>query len=336
VKEKRDPTHRSPAHDSAADRRPEVSAYFLERLLREAYLDSGVLELPADISLSNLRDAWEAKRRASVRDVPREQAQELAYQALESEDADRAAHLAQAALEIDPDCVDALAVMALVTAEDPEDLLAQLQHAVQVAEDELSEEFFAEFMGDFHAEVIVRPYLRVLRQLAAAQWGAGRRFDAVATYELLLELDQKDHLSAATELLACYLEMGEVFRARETLALYGDEEDALDCWAGVLTAFLEGAGKEAETALERARERNLAAEAYLSGARGTPTTPEPWFEPGSEREAVVIGQVLGAAWAAHAEARRWLREATGETGEEPDGGADAGAGADRAADQDGT
>ena len=283
-----------------------TSPFVLERLLREAHLAADADETAVVPGANIELHAWQTGRTESLRDNPAEQAQELAYQAMESDDSQRAGELARQALNLDAGCVDALVVQALVTAETSDDLLAQLEHAVRVAEDALGEEFLAEYMGDLHAEVIARPYLRALRQLADAQWEAGRRLDGVALLENLLELDQSDHDGHAVVLLACYLEMGEVHRARLLVDEQGADDDALFQWAAALVAYLEGSYAAAEAALARARQLNAGAVPYLTGEREPPLEYEPFYTPGEESEAVVIGQVLAPAWAAHSAALLWL------------------------------
>lgn len=302
-----DPRSRDTAKAGAGRPAPRpASPFVLERLLREAFLQAGRLDLPAVEELEADRERWEASRAASLRELPREGAQELAYQAMEADDADRTAALVSEALVLDAACVDALTLKALLTAEDDDDLLAQLEHTARVAEDELGEEFFAEFIGDCFAEVMARPYLRVLRQLAEAQWHAGRRFDAVATLENLLELDEDDHQGHALVLLSHYLEMGEVCRSRDLLEDYSLGNEALYRWAEALVDFLEGKQREADVALAAAKQLNALAAPYLTGEKETPPYLEPWCEPSSTNEAVVIAQVLAPAWAAHSAARLWL------------------------------
>jgi tetratricopeptide (TPR) repeat protein len=306
----------SPGHDGAASigtggeggflASPAVSPYALERLLRAAYLQAGLLGDPGEVELRSDPTSLKQSRRESLRDNPEEQAQELAFQALECEDVDRAALLAGEALAHHTHCVDALVVTALVTAEDQDDLLAQLEHAARVAEDQHGDEFIAEFMGDLYTAVIARPYLRALRHLAEAQWDAGRRLDAIAAYENLLELDQLDHMDNSAALLACYLEIGEIYRARDVLDTFGDREDALFAWADALVTYLEGEHAEADAALARARELNGAAMGHLTGERESPALIEVWYESGSEVEAAAIGRTLGSAWCAHASALLWL------------------------------
>src|SRR5438046_7964700 len=65
---------------------------------------------------------------------PQQEAQELAYRAMEAPTHTRALTLAQQARAKDPDCVDALVTLAAASARSVEDLIAGLEKAVEVGE----------------------------------------------------------------------------------------------------------------------------------------------------------------------------------------------------------
>jgi len=66
--------------------------------------------------------------------TPREQAQELAFDAMEAETAARARKLAKRALALDPDCVDALVLLTNLDATSPKAAIVGLQKAVAAGE----------------------------------------------------------------------------------------------------------------------------------------------------------------------------------------------------------
>jgi hypothetical protein len=314
----RDEVDRTDPERTPGDGPSVTSPFVIERLLRAAYLTFGRLGLPAERELEQDKELWERRRLDSLQRSAQERAQELAFQAWESAEESLASTRAREALALDPRCVDALVVQALTSAQDAEDLLAQLEHAARVAEDELGDEFFAEFMGDLWAEVIARPYLRALCKLASAQWAAGRRLDAVATLENLLELDQPDHLNVAALLLAWYLEFGERQRAHEILEAYGEDENPVFGWAETLLAYLDGDQDAAAAALARARRFDPDALPYLTGVREPPPRTDACAcRSPSGNTAGAAGRILAPAWAAHAPAMLWLlqRDACDDTGE---------------------
>ena len=155
-----------------------------ERLLREADRNdgqsAGVSEQQLQQLVRELRDRKNGSLPPELGVDPTEIAQEMAFQAMESDETDAALVLADRAISLDPHCVDALAIRATLSAESDGELIEQLQKAVAVGDARLGEEFFAENMGDFWTLVEARPYLRTVRRLAEALWDAGRRFDAIS------------------------------------------------------------------------------------------------------------------------------------------------------------
>jgi hypothetical protein len=80
-----------------------------------------------------------------------EEAQELAYRAMEATTRTQALTLAQQALAKDPDCVDALVTVAEAGARSIEDLITGLEKAVSAGERSLGAQCFEENKGHFHS-----------------------------------------------------------------------------------------------------------------------------------------------------------------------------------------
>ncbi len=297
------------------------SPFMLERMLRLWRL--GMEDEEAFASEEEFRSGLEdhdhedlSQRYAHmIQDKPRELAQELAYQAYESTLADRALELAGKALELDPDCVDALTLQAFLTAEDVGELIPRLEHAATCGEKALGEEFFAEFMGDFWPMVEARPYMRCLKHLAEVLWNVGRRFDAVAQYENLMDLDPADHMGNGALLLGNYLAMGEVQRSWDLLEEIDDEAGAVYNWAWVLLSLLVDDQEGARQALDHALDMNPYVAPLLIGLGGEVEMDlPPTLITGSREEAHYCIQVLGQAWAGHMDAHWWLLDVLREMG----------------------
>ena len=110
------------------------------------------------------------------------QAQEIAWDALEAVRPADARRLAKRALKIDPDCVDALLVLADFDAHTSVAKLAALQRAVDAGERSLGEAFVIENAGSFWGLIETRPYMRALENLADAYAQAGMQTQAIAVY----------------------------------------------------------------------------------------------------------------------------------------------------------
>jgi tetratricopeptide (TPR) repeat protein len=248
-----------------------------------------------------------ASASASRKADPRAMAQDLAYQAMESSDPAAARQLASEALEYDPDCVDALATVAELTATTLEDLLRRLEQAVQAGERSLGAACFEEHRGHFWGVVETRPYMRVRARLADLLRSAGRWDAAISHYEAMLELNPNDNQGLRDSLLGCYLAIGNLAGARRLFERYGKAGMAVFAWGSVLERYLSGQSAEAAGALKKARMQNRHVEAYLTGQKPLPRTLPAYFSVGQESEGIHAAALLEAAWRNHPQALQWLR-----------------------------
>jgi tetratricopeptide (TPR) repeat protein len=251
---------------------------------------------------------------------PQEEAQELAYRAMEAKSRKRALALAQQALAKDPDCVDALITMAAATARTPEDLIAGLAKAVQAGERSLGAEFFEQNKGHFWGLLETRPYMRARQQLADVLLESGRMPEAIAHFEALLALNPSDNQGVRDTLLGCYLASDNLAGARLLLREYEQDASAVFAWGRTLLRFLSGDLKGADRALEEARQQNGFVELYLTGQKIVPRGLPDSYAFGSKEEALICLESTGAAWAAHPKALIWLLNKVG-----PEWGQDFGA-----------
>ncbi len=294
-----------------------ATPFTMERLLRAALRHEKSMEAASEAEfLDNLDEsALTAIRDQTLAEDPKEQAQELAFQAYECGDRDDARDLVAKALAADPQCLDALTVKAFLESDDAGALITALEEALDVGESALGEEFFAEYMGDFWGMVEARPYLRTTKQLAELLWSVGRRFDAVAYYENLMELDPDDHMGGSSLLLGFYLSMGEVQRSWDLLEECDTGTDTVYAWSWVLLFLLIGDEAAAADGLQHAMELNPYVAQQLVGLGDEPDDENPpTFKPGSQEEAWHALDVIGDAWGRAGEAQMWLFQTLSEMG----------------------
>ncbi len=288
------------------------SPFLIERLMREARRRMEKVEFLSEEEFRDnlpefIEEGLSEKRLESLKNDPVELAQEFAFEAYEVADEEAALELVDKALLLDPTCVDALTIRAFITSEDAGELIAALEQSATCGETVLGEEFFAEFMGDFWPLVEARPYMRTIKQLAEVLWNVGRRFDAVAHYENLIDLDPADHMGNSTLLLGYYLSMGEIQRSWDLLEEYDDDAGAVFCWAWVLLFLMAGDEDAARDALNHAMETNPQAALLLVGMGASPEEELPAvIVPGSEQEAYLCFDILGEAWEMWGAAQLWL------------------------------
>lgn len=251
----------------------------------------------------------EALKDAPAR-FPQDEAQELIYEAMEIADPAVALSLARQALAKDPDCVDALTILAIQTAESEEARLAALEHAVSTGERVLGPECFKKNRGHFWGLLETRAYMRARNELADLLLRMGRENEAIAHFEALLDLNPSDNLGVRHPLLGRYLAKDDLKRARRLLRKYKESSSAVFYWGRTLERFLSGDLRGAEEALRDARARNRFVEVYLTGLKRAPSLLPRHYIDGSDDEALVCLDAIGEAWDKHPEALAWLQAIT--------------------------
>lgn len=275
------------------------------------------LELPPETATERM--LWEWSRRPSLlgrlrgllfgrsEPSPRDRARELAFDALEATDPAAAADLARRALALDPDCSDALYVLAL-DARTPAERLRLLEQAIAAAERTLGGQYIEANRGHVWGLLETRPYMRARAALADVLRGEGRVDEAARHYAALLDLNPNDNQGLRDVLLGLYLRAGDLAGAGGLLVRYDEDPGAVFGYGRVLERFLSGDPAGAADALREARRWNPHVEAYLTGRKRLPAVQPAYCSPGDENEAVHCAAQLLDAWARHPEAVAWLRK----------------------------
>lgn len=243
----------------------------------------------------------------------RELARDLAYQAMDAYDPGEIERLARLALRHDPECVDALRMLAFVTAKSPEQRMAMMRETVRIAERVLGPACFEEYRGRFWGILETRPYMRARLDLAEALSREGAAAEALGHFEALLELNQYDNQGVRYTLAPLYLETGKLEAARKLLGAYPNDYSAAFHWCRVLERWLSRDLDGAAKALAGAREMNPHVEVYLSGHKLPPRQPPDRYSPGKPSEAAVFARDLRNCWLVHRGAVAWLREQSPRT-----------------------
>lgn len=246
--------------------------------------------------------------------TPLEQAQELVYDAFDTDDPQERVALAEEALQISEDCADAYVILAEETAEDAGEARELYEAGVRAGERALGEETFTEEAGNFWGILETRPYMRSLEGLASSLWVLGEREQAFAHYRRLLELNPGDNQGVRYELAGCLLEEGLDEELGELLGQYEEEASAYWLYTRALWRFrMEGGSERATTELKEATATNPYVPLYLLGrknflAQGLPGL----IGLGDESEAVSYFARALTEWLKTPGAVEWLRENTDE------------------------
>ena len=246
--------------------------------------------------------------------TPLERAQELIYDAFETDDPQIRVELAEEALRISEDCADAYVLLAEETAEDAEEARELYEAGVRAGERALGEEIFTQEAGNFWGILETRPYMRSCEGLASSLWVLGERSEALAHYRRILELNPSDNQGVRYELASCLLEEGLDEELGELLEHYEEEASAYWLYTRALWRFrTEGASEQATRELEEATGTNPYVPLYLLGrknflAQGLPEL----IGLGDESEAVSYFARSLTEWLRTPGAVEWLRENTDE------------------------
>src|SRR5260370_24760432 len=132
-------------------------------------------------------------------------AMELLDRALETDNTAEAGKLASEVIKLDPDCVDALILLAKCTRLSGDRYAEKLREAVQAGERSLGKGFFDKHRGHFWALMETRPYMRARFELAMALGGNGDVAGSIGGFEEMLALNPNDGQGVREYLLAMYL-----------------------------------------------------------------------------------------------------------------------------------
>jgi tetratricopeptide (TPR) repeat protein len=243
-------------------------------------------------------------------------AQELVYEAWESDDADRRLILGQRALELDVDCADAF----LLLAESAENLLERAdlcRQAVDAGRRSLGlcassaarKRLPTLGAGDYWLVLETRPYMRARYRLAETLAELGLIREAASHYRELCELNPADNQGARHRLAELLLELEEDQELAELLSRYADERSPVFFhYTRALLAYRLGERQQADEALDAAVALNPHVPAFLWGDRPLPTEMPETFSLGDVDEAACYVLGTQGAWLGTTGALRWLQQ----------------------------
>jgi len=295
--------------DPAPERQP-ARPFDTERLLRAVNRIQAQQEFEDEASFRTFLETFKGRAldeiRAEAGTDPREEAQELAFQALEARSQAEARTLAAQALELDPDCIDALDALAGAESVGPEEAAHRMKEVAVKAEVALGEDFITENKGQLWGRVEARPYLRARMALASLLERSGKLKEALPHFQALLRFTDGDPQGVRYHLARCYASLGQTKPLQHLLATWESDPGPVWAYMNVLLQLRLKQEKTARKALERARSLNPHVEGFLTGTTKLPKEFPFAAEPGSPEEAAAALRFLAPAWTADREAMYWL------------------------------
>ena len=250
-------------------------------------------------------------------ETPAERAQELIYQAHESNGRKRV-RLARKALEVYPDCADAYVLLAEEDAPTDAEARELYEQAVAAAERTLGPEYFTdpELVGHFWGVLETRTYMRARGGLACHLWEMGEQECAVEHAAELLRLNPSENQGMRYHLVGWLVTVGRDREARRLLHDYAQDPMAVWPYMRALLAFRKhGDTRKAREALCKAFERNSFVPIILMASDKPPEEPD-FYGVGDENEAIVTIYQIIEAWVATPGAVEWLASVCAEAFEE--------------------
>lgn len=273
----------------------------LGRLLAEK--EFGSIE-EANAFLENmLREGGGRVPSAPAPTTPLERAQDLIYEAFETESSRKRVQLAKKALKVSPDCADAYVLLA------EEDAGELYQKGIEAGERALGRETFEKEAGHFWGILETRPYMRARQGLAICLWELGERGEAIEHYQEMLDLNPGDNQGIRYELAGYLLDEEMDEELGELIERYEEDASAFWVYTRALWRFRkEGDTGEATAALKEAIETNPYVPLYLLGHKSLPGALPELIGFGDESEAVAYFARALTGWLRTPQALEWLRQ----------------------------
>lgn len=237
------------------------------------------------------------------------EAQELIYEAWETDQKSEKIKLAKKALEIDPNNADAYVLLAEYEGKTDEEKICLYRKGVEAGRKSLGEDFFPKNTGYFWGITKTRPFMRAKMGLAIKLLETGQKKEAIEHFLEMLKLNPNDNQGVRYVLVPLLLEEQKLKQAKEILERYSGE--ATSYWAYYQALYfyiVEGDNTIANSWLQKAIKKNKLVPQYLLEFSPLPPQLPEYSKPGSKEEAVVCAYYSIQAWKRTKGALDWLRK----------------------------
>lgn len=241
----------------------------------------------------------------------KEQAVELLFDAWEEPDSKKRIKLAQDALMLDPDSVDAYNILAENAATSAKEMAYYYEQGMRAGERELGAAFFEENKGHFWGFTETRPYMRAKKGYAEACAEMHNLTEAIKQYKELLELNPGDNQGVRYLLVIACQEAGE-WQAAEALIREYDENTAVFNFSQVIVEYgIRPKSPKLNTLIQSAHRANPHVIPLLLGKKKLPASMPDYYGFGDRNEAVMYVHMARHLWQARPELLLLLRANVG-------------------------
>ena len=236
-------------------------------------------------------------------------AQDLIYDAWESQSSKKKVELATRALKLWPDCADAYTIFAEDKAGSIEESAKYYEEAVQAGERALGRDGFEENVGHFWGVIETRPYMRARMGLAVMLVTLGEKKKAAQHFQEMLVLNPSDSQGIRYELLALNVELGRDKELENFISENEGDPSASYTYTRALVTFRnEGDSTRSRFALALALKKNPHVPEFLLERKELPELMSGYYGLGDEVEAAFFTVSFHQGWAMTKGALDWLRQ----------------------------
>ncbi|MEH6992691.1 hypothetical protein V7075_08240 [Neobacillus drentensis] len=236
----------------------------------------------------------------------KDRAQQMIYEAMEVQGAKRY-KLAEEALNLDPNCIDAYVILA-ENASTPEEAMVLSKKGMEIGKKELGKDFFKENKGHFWMILETRPYMRAKANYAETLYELELGIVAIKEYEELLELNPNDNQGIRYKLFPVYLETGNLLEAEKLLRQY-EEKTAHGLYNKLLLELCKnGFSANAAKLLKEAKKANPHVIPFLTDKNSIPMFLPKGYRLGDESEAIIYADEHFQFWEKIEGLQKWLKK----------------------------
>lgn len=151
-----------------------------------------------------------------------QKAQDIVYDAWDSDSSAQRKRLAKKALELDPNCVDAYCILATeYTSYKKKN--EYYKKGIEVFRKKYGEKYFSENSGYFWGILETRPFMRLSAGYGQLLWDNEKKDEAIQIYEELLQLNPNDNQGLRYTLINWLIDQNQLDKGTELLKQYREE-----------------------------------------------------------------------------------------------------------------
>jgi tetratricopeptide (TPR) repeat protein len=238
----------------------------------------------------------------------KEKAQEMVFAAYE-QTPDKAKEYTEAALLLDPNCIEAYEYLGDIEDSVPVSMVFY-EKAIAIGREVFGGDYLEKHKGMFWGFYETRPFMRCLHHQAECLHIIGKIEESIAILEEMIELNPNDNQGVRDQLLLFLAQLGETKKFQKYDKMFEDDSLSSAYFTRALFAFkTEGETQRANKLLSQAIKQNKFIAKRLLSSKQITTLPDSYTR-GSKEEADCYVDFAKPAWKEAEGALDWLTRRT--------------------------